>query len=90
LVPIKSYWGLLGHSWNPSSAKWNLRLIANTPDSIYIRKVDSDEQEALRCIKPGKAVKTLGVMLNMAGADKAEAAYLWNKAEVWAEQIWTG
>lgn len=25
----------------------------------------------------------------MAGTDKAEVAYLWNKAEVWAEQIRT-
>jgi hypothetical protein len=81
---------LLDHSWNPSTEKWNLRPIAGTPGSIYIRKVNSDEQEALRRIEPGEAVKTLGVMLNMAGTDKAEGAYLRNKAEVWAEQIWMG
>ena len=46
--------------------------------------------ENLRRIEPTEAVKTLGVMLNLEGTDKAEASYLREKSEVWAEHIRTG
>jgi hypothetical protein len=29
LVPSKSYWGLIDHHWNPTTAKWTLHLIAD-------------------------------------------------------------
>jgi hypothetical protein len=54
-----------------------------------INKADSEELEKIRQIEPEEAVETLGLMLNMAGTDKVEAAYLRNKAEVWAEHIRT-
>ena len=90
LVPSKSYWGLIDHHWNPTTAKWTLHSIADTPGEIAIRKVDSEELETLRRIEPTEAVKTLGVMLNMEGTDKEEVEYLREKAEVWAEHIRTG
>jgi hypothetical protein len=55
-----------------------------------IGKVDSAEQEELWRTTPEKAVKTLKVMLNMAGTDKAEVKYLQNKVKVWAKHIRTG
>jgi hypothetical protein len=90
LVPQKSYWGLLDHKWDPLTAKWSLRSIDETPGEITIRKVNSDEMENLRRIEPTEAVKTLGVMLNLEGTDTAEASYLREKSEVWAEHIRTG
>jgi hypothetical protein len=66
----------------------NLNPIRGTPGNIQICKVDSEEQEALCRIEPAEAVKVVGVMLNMAGADKAEVEYLWKKnAAVWAQHI---
>jgi hypothetical protein len=90
LVPGKSYWGLLDHKWDSQAAKWSLKTIEETPGDISIRKVESDDMEILRRVEPAEAVKTLGVMLNLEGTDKAEATYLRGKAEAWAENIRTG
>jgi hypothetical protein len=84
---------LLGSHWSElesNIAKWNICPITAAPSSIQICKVDSEEQEALCRVEPEEVVKTLVVMLNTAGTDKLEVAYLWNKAEVWAEHIWAG
>jgi hypothetical protein len=90
LVPEKSYWGLMDHSWDPSSAKWKLKSVEQSPGDLHIRMVDSEEQVNLQRVEPEEAVKTLGVMLNMEGTDNAEAVYLRQKGADWAELIRSG
>jgi hypothetical protein len=87
LVPEKSYWGLMDHVWDPSSAKWTLKSVAQSPSDIHIRMVDSEEQVNLQEVEPEEAVKTLGVMLNMEGTDNKQAVYPRKKGEDWAELI---
>jgi hypothetical protein len=41
LVPEKSYWSLLDHTWDPSLAKWSLKSVEQSPGNIQIRMVDS-------------------------------------------------
>jgi hypothetical protein len=76
LVPEKSYWGLLDHTWDPSLAKWALKSIEQSPGELQIRMVDSDELVNLKRVEPGEVVKALGVMLNMEGTDDAQEIYL--------------
>ncbi len=90
LVPEKSYWGLLDHTWDPSSAKWTLKSVEQSPGELQIRMVDSEDLVTLKRVEPGEAVKTLGVMLNMEGTDEAQAFYLRQKGEEWAELIRSG
>ena len=83
LVTKKSYWGLLDHKWDPLMTKWSLHSVEETPGEIMI------QMEILQRIELSEAVKTLGVMLNLEGMDAAEANYLREKSEEWAEHIQT-
>jgi hypothetical protein len=49
-----------------------------------------EEMGMLHGIEAEEAVKSLGVMLNLEGTDKAEATYLSSNADMWAEHIQTG
>jgi hypothetical protein len=71
-------------------AKWTLKSIDQSPGELQIRMVDSDELVNLKRVEPGKAVKTLGVMLNMEGTEDAQEIYLQQKCEDWAELILSG
>jgi hypothetical protein len=90
LVPEKSYWSLMDHSWDPSSAKWKLKSVEQSPGDLHIRMVDSEEQLNLHRVESEEAVESLGVMLNMEGTDKEQAVYLQQKGEDWAELIRSG
>jgi hypothetical protein len=81
LVPKKSYWGLLDHTWDPSLTKWTLKSIEQSPGKLQIRMMDSEELVGLKRVEPGEAVKMLGVMLNIKGTDKAQVIYLQQKGE---------
>lgn len=62
LVLRKRYWGLLvDYQWNQTTAKWTLHSIEATPGDMMIHKLDSEELDTLRHIKPEDAVKTLSV-----------------------------
>jgi hypothetical protein len=71
-------------------AKWTLKAIEQLPGELQICMVDSDVLVNLQRVEPGKAVKTLGVMLNMEGMDEAQGIYLRQKGEDWAELIRLG
>ena len=52
--------------------------------------VDSEDVVAVKRVDPGEEVRTLGYMLNMEGTDEAQAFYLRQKSEEWAELIRSG
>jgi hypothetical protein len=62
----------MDHSWDPSSAKWKLKSVAQSPGDLHICMVDFEEQVNLKRVESEEAVKTLGVMLNMEGMDNEQ------------------
>lgn len=87
IVPEKSFWYLVDFKWK--AGKWTYKSIAETPYTIQVRDAAGTLQ-TLRRLPLDQAERTLGVRIAPDGNNKAEAAYLRNCAQEWADKVRTG